>query len=359
MRRTKNLKLPNGFGSIVFLGENRRNPYGILKTVGFDKKGKQIREYVGYAPTWQKAYEILSNYNNTPFELKNKNVTLEEIYDELLVKMEKEVENEETSESNFSGLKSSYNGHLKILAKRKIMSISRKDVQKIIDDSNLKYTGRNYIKILFKRIIEFANDEYNLNINDDIYTKIDLGVKEKSTKHFPFTREEIHKIEEYAEFDDIAKIVTIYLYSGMRPSEPLQIKTSNVFLDEDYMIGGIKTENSIDRIIPIHSKIKKYIAYFYNPDNEYLINYNNKKMSYDYFKDKFDKLMETFDFEKKHTPHDGRHTFATRADDVDVAIPLNITKRLLGHSLNGDVTNSVYIHNNKDKLKYYIERIFY
>ncbi len=34
------MKLPNGFGSIVYLGENRRKPYGALETIGWNEEGK-------------------------------------------------------------------------------------------------------------------------------------------------------------------------------------------------------------------------------------------------------------------------------------------------------------------------------
>jgi len=49
------------------------------------------------------------------------------------------------------------------------------------------------------------------------------------------------------------------LYTGMRSGEIRSIKKENIFLDENYMIGGIKTEAGKGRIIPIHPKIKDLI----------------------------------------------------------------------------------------------------
>ena len=41
MKRTRNLKLPNGFGSVIYLGDNRRRPYAALKTMGWDENKRQ------------------------------------------------------------------------------------------------------------------------------------------------------------------------------------------------------------------------------------------------------------------------------------------------------------------------------
>ena len=43
-----------------------------------------------------------------------------------------------------------------------------------------------------------------------------------------------------------------------------------------------------------------------------------------------------------HRPHDGRHTFATFADAC--GIDENIIKRILGHSLAANITQSIYTH---------------
>ena len=52
--------------------------------------------------------------------------------------------------------------------------------------------------------------------------------------------------------DDInIQIVLILCYTGMRPTELMTLKHSNVHLDERYMLGGIKTKAGKDRVIPI------------------------------------------------------------------------------------------------------------
>jgi len=149
----------------------------------------------------------------------------------------------------------------------------------------------------------------------------------------------------------------IYFYTGLRPSELLEIEIKNIYLEDNYMIGGSKTEAGKNRIIPIHPKIKDLIIYFYNQKNKYLIiNENTKnKLSYDIYQKRFDNFMELLTM--NHTPHDTRHTFATKCDEID--IPLPVIKILMGHSLANDVTNNVYIHMCIEKLSSYIEKIEY
>ena len=45
----KRMRLPNGFGSVYKLSGNRRKPYAVSITMGFDRKGRQVRKIVGYA----------------------------------------------------------------------------------------------------------------------------------------------------------------------------------------------------------------------------------------------------------------------------------------------------------------------
>ena len=112
---------------------------------------------------------------------------------------------------------------------------------------------------------------------------IDIGKKETSDKHKVFLAEEIQKVIEYVQISKMARIITLYLYTGVRPSELLLIKHDDVHLDENYMISGIKNENSKNRIIPIHPDIKDIVTELYNENHEYLFvnEDNNKPMTYD------------------------------------------------------------------------------
>ena len=60
--------------------------------------------------------------------------------------------------------------------------------------------------------------------------------------------------------DPDAQAVLVMIYTGMRPGEFTTIKKDNVYLEERYMIGGIKTAAGKDRIIPIHEGIVPFVA---------------------------------------------------------------------------------------------------
>lgn len=356
MRRTKNLKLPNGFGSIEYLGKNRRKPFVVRKTTGWDSEtGKQIKITIGTAETWLKAYDILKIYNGNPYDLDFKDISLGTIFLDVKSELEVQLSKRKTSESNYKALMSAWNQHLSEFSNTKILNIKRSDIQKLIDNSGLSYTSRNYIKILFSKIIDTANHEYQLKIDSSIF-HLDLGDKEKSNLHVPFSINEIKKIYECVEFNDIAKMIMIYLYTGLRPSELLDIEIENIHINEKYMIGGIKTESGINRIIPINHKIMRFIEYFYNEDNEYLIinKETGKKMTYDMYRNRFEVFMKTLHM--NHKPHDTRHSFATICDGIIDDITIKI---LMGHSLGGDVTHEVYIHKTVEKLLKEIEKIDY
>ena len=262
-KRKRNLKLPNGFGSIIYLGENRRQPYAARITKGWSSNGKQLYEYIGYGEKWENADDILSSYHGNPYNTDNKDITLGEVYDMLEPIMRNNIGVKGMSKSNYVNLTSAYRNYLlDSLGKEKVLNIKKKQIKDIIRESNLRHTGRGYIKNIWTRIIEFCNDELELKIDTNIYN-LDIGEKEKSDKHIPFTTKEILIISELAHSNDTAKLVMIYMYTGLRPSELLLIDKNNVFLEKNYMIGGIKTAAGQNRPIIIHSKVKDYIEYFY------------------------------------------------------------------------------------------------
>ena len=78
MTRKRRLKLPNGYGSIRFLGNNRRNPYGVYPPSEYDTNGKLFTpKAIGYTKTWEDAYALLTVYN---MEKQGKIKTMNNVY---------------------------------------------------------------------------------------------------------------------------------------------------------------------------------------------------------------------------------------------------------------------------------------
>lgn len=133
------------------------------------------------------------------------------------------------------------------------------------------------------------------------------------------------------------------LYSGMRADEMLSIYTANIFLDENYLIGGLKTEAGINRQIPIHPAVKHLYEKYYNSNNEFLfMQPNGNKMDYDYYLYHYQHNFRDLHTELSgHTAHDARHTLRNELRKLNVKDI--IINSIIGHS-NDDVGEDVYSH---------------
>ena len=99
----------------------------------------------------------------------------------------------------------------------------------------------------------------SFNLVDRNYAKfLRLPTETKSELHKPFTEEELQILWKNSD-NYVATIALVLIYTGLRPSELLDIKRDNVFLDKRYMIGGAKTSMGTNRRIPIAKKIYPFI----------------------------------------------------------------------------------------------------
>ena len=137
-----------------------------------------------------------------------------------------------------------------------------------------------------------------------------------------------------------AKLLLIYIYSGLRPSELLLLNKSDVDLVKGVIVGGIKTEAGKNRVVPIHTAIRGYLTYLVNssPNNKALVTLKGKKVTYDYFiKRMFYQLLDELGIEHTDdkgrntlTPHRGRHTFIANA--VGSGIAPEALQAIVGHA---------------------------
>jgi len=135
--------------------------------------------------------------------------------------------------------------------------------------------------------------------------------------------------------DIIDKMILVQCYTGMRPTEMLIVKKSDVRLEEHYFTGGIKTKAGKNRIIPIHPKIEPIIREAMSDGmSGTLFHVNGCECIYQtynkYFKKKF----------KEYTPHECRHTFITFCDGKLTVAAIDA---IIGHS-SGRLAESVYTH---------------
>ncbi len=337
----KRMKLPNNFGSVYKLSGKRRKPYVACISEGYNKYGKRLRKIIGYAESYEKGLDMLSEYRKNPYDLDFKNITFEDVFYKLEKELENLVDKEKMSKSNLKNIRAVFNNQLLKIHNKPLLELKTREMQDIIDNSNVGKTTRGYIKTTCSKVFEYAIIELEMPFNSNPADKLKIGEKEKSEKHFPFTDEERDILWKNTN-NDIVKMILIYLYSSMRPNELLKIKISNIHLEEEYMIGGSKTKAGKNRIIPIHKKILPFIKYFYNPDNEYLIN-----IKYDSYAKEFKKIILLLNLNPAHTPYNTRHDFATRIKRLN--INEYIIKRIMGHSIT-DITEGTYTHRSIKEL---------
>lgn len=340
------MKLPNGYGSVTKLSGKRRNKFIVYVTTGWDNAtGKQIREIVGYAKKREDGLKMLSDYHGNPYNLDYKNLTFSYVWEnDILKKLKKQVDEKKMSESNLRCLSLSYKNHCTSLYNDNLLDLKYKKIQKVVDDSNLGYTGKGYIKTVCKKIFDCAINDYELPIINNPANKIYIGDKKQSDKHIPFNEEEM-KVLWGMQYNDLIKAIIIFTYTGLRPNELFITEKENIHLEENYFITGSKTEAGKNRIIPIHPKIKHLIKYFYEKDEKLPFQIIFKKFNYSKFSREFNKLKIELNF--NHTPYDGRHTFITKMKKAGANE--YILKRIVGHSID-DITEKVYTHRDIKEL---------
>lgn len=348
------MRNPNGYGGINYLGKNRRNPFRVRITTGWEydeETGKTKQKYatLGYYPTRKAAMMALADYNKNPFDIDKTNVTFKELYEKWAN------ENYKTfSTSNLRSYRSAFS-LCKPLHDLKIRDVKKDPMQDLLNELGERYSRpvMDKVKSVFRIVFKTALENDVIEKDYSQFVKVNNFVAAKEI-HMPFTVAEINllwnNINLEFDYDGVLHkpidTILIMCYTGMRPGELLDMKTENIHLDEKYMVGGLKTEAGKDRIIPIHSEIMPLIEQRYDPNSKFLINLSSESDEYNqYRKYFFNPVIKHF--KMKHLPHDGRHTFASFADR-SMANPLSI-KRIIGHKSN-DITKDVYTHKTIEEL---------
>lgn len=337
------IRLPNGYGSVFKLSGNRRKPWIARKTKGYDDTGKQLYEVIGYYAKREEALQSLAEYNSNPYDINTSKVTFAEVY-------------EKWSEKKYKGIEHP-NGYIaafktsEAIHDMRFVDIKAHHLQGVVDKSGKNYPTLKNLKILFNQLFKYAMEA---DIVGKDYSKfVDIGKNTLGTSRKPFTQKEIDKLFEFLEVYENIEMVLVPIYSGVRPGELVKLKTANVDLEQDIIIGGIKTPAGKDRIIPISSKIRPMIEERVKLGHEYLFaDKDGKKISYDRYRDWFNILMAQLNF--KHNPHDCRHTFATlmgnaKADTVSL-------QKIIGHASYVTTANT-YTHKDIEELKKAVDLI--
>lgn len=334
------MKNPNSYGGIIYLGKNRRKPYAVRITQGYKRDGTQIRKYVGYYETRKEAMIALSEYHLNP-EAIRKIPTLQDLYNIFITNIQNK-----RSDKTYQMYVSTYQ-YVEQYARYEITDIKKSHVQDVINDlanEGKSYSLCNKVKILMSQIFQLAMDDDYITKN---YAKNIILPEPDEIDKSIFTPDEIKKLFKAVDSDFNATLPLLLIYTCMRPSELLEIRKFNIYLDKGYMIGGLKTKAGKNRIIPINKKILPYIKEWMDSKSEFLIHRDNSQMTYSYFnKSVYYKILELAGV-RPLSPHKCRKTGLSMLKKAKV--DSTYIKLIAGHATQ-DVTDNYYINVSPETL---------
>lgn len=193
---------------------------------------------------------------------------------------------------------------------------------------------------------------YNRTIEQDPSELIDMPKKER---HLPEVLS-VEEIDAMIEQIDLSSpqghrnraIIEMLYGSGLRVSELTDLKLSDIYLDEGYML--IKGKGSKQRLVPISPESDKWFRYWLQ-DRCHLdikpkagdiafLNRNGGQLTRMMIFTIIRRLAEAAGIKKTISPHTLRHSFATHL--LQNGADLRIIQQLLGHE---DITTTeIYTH---------------
>lgn len=366
---------PNGSGTVVKLSGRRRKPF--CAKVTLDERnltnGEKKRLVIGTFETYQEALNALSLYSLTVNNTISKKEAMEidpEVYQKVQDKMSKKVPtfldiyyvldkdefsllSPQTQNSMHGAIK-----HLKKLHYLKIDQITLRMIQDVFDEDGSNHSTQVHMKTICTKVFRYAVVNQCIERNDDYTSYIRIAKYEESDMHRPYTINEILALKK-ADTPE-AHIMLIFIYTGVRINELLNIKRDNIHIDEkcdddgterliSYMITGSKTKAGKNRIVPIHDDIKQYVIDELLKPEKRLVDVTYANFTTRTVLIKVNKLLNTH-----HTMHDTRKTFATLCQMNNLNV--YIRKKVLGHRMN-DITFDVYTNESKNRLWTEINKI--
>lgn len=334
---------PNGYGSVTRLKGHRARPYVVRVSV-YDEHGNARQKAVGYAETKEKAMLLLAQYHESPWEVNRDTITFNELYQKWL-----EVKAPNLGESNQKKLRVAYRWCSPIYG-MKYRMIKSYHMQKCINECPRGYQSKAAIQVLFKHLDEFA---FEMDIINKMYSQlVVINESVPASTRKPFSEGEIDLLWKHSDSRNV-QIILIYLYTGFRINELLQMKTEQVDLKERTFTGGEKTAAGKNRVVPIHHRILPFVENFVNDGQEYFLHTEDGsryKLSRFYTK-VWDDTMKYVRITGK-TTHSCRHTFETRLDNAGAN--RKCIDMLMGHT-SKDIGNRIYNHKTLGQLRETIE----
>lgn len=377
-RRKKYPKLPNGFGSIKYLGSGRRNPYAVHPpTKEFDLNGiPQTPKALCYVDDWMKGFAVLTAYKAGTYTPGMENTlnldhakssgndliqriladynqvtradvaqpknqkTFAEVYEEFYDWKYEQDKSRSYSTTTKNSTRAAFR-NCAALHDKPFASLRYEDLQAVLDNCTLKHASQELILGLMHQMYAYAEI---LELCDKDYSEhVKIKIPDDDEHGVAFTDEELKTFWK-SQDDQTAEMMLIMCYSGFRINE---YRNLEINFKDGYFRGGSKTAAGKNRIVPIHSAIVPLVKKRISRDGKLL------SVTAGAFRAQMGEYLALHNI-PDHTPHDCRHTFSRLCEKYGVRE--NDRKRMLGHAFN-DITNDIYGHRDLIDLKKEIEKI--
>ena len=233
------------------------------------------------------------------------------------------------------------------------LNCSKEDVQRFLYEETKEAEARSQARRIsgLKSFFNFLIFEgYRKNSPIDLIESPKLGRKLPTV----LSLSEIERLLDYIDLSHAqghrnrAIIETLY-GSGLRVSELVDLKISDLYFDENMML--INGKGDKQRLVPLGAFAKKFIQLYIdnvrvlnkisNEDRDTLfLNRNGKKLTRAMIFTIVRQLGQVIGIEKKISPHTFRHSFATHL--LENGADLRTIQTLMGHE--SITTTEVYMH---------------
>lgn len=372
--------LPNGYGSIRYLGKGRKNPYAVHPPaeVSFEKNRYVRPKALCYVDDWYVGFAVLNAFHAGTYhpgdEVKFKQYrpmsdyavdefcrrmmsdftsymytekadeegkeTFSQVYEMYYKWKYGENAKKKLSKQSMASTRAAYKNCL-VLHNKYFADLRYKDLQDCIDGCPLKSASIENMVSLIKQMYKYA---IMFDICEKNYSDLLISPSSDDEHGVPFSDEELDILWRHKD-DDIIAFILVMCYSGYRIAA---YKNMEVNTESWYFRGGVKTAAGKDRIVPVHTCIQELVKRLIRSHGCILDISTNK------FRNSMYASVEALGMHR-HTPHDCRHTFSRLCEKYKVNE--NDRKRMMGHSFGEDITNGIYGHRTLEELREEIEKI--
>lgn len=234
---------------------------------------------------------------------------------------------------------------------RKLGEIKRKDIEALLEKFKIK-APKGYrvdfrnIKASFNMAVEWGY------LNECPCNHIRLA-KAQQLKPVFITQDEFDKIKNKIEIVVIRDIAELCFYTGLRLSEAVNLKCSNVNLkDKIITIGdtGFTSKTRTQRFVPMNEKVYQLLnsRISKKEKNKYVFAKNfGRPYTGDYISKKFKEAVRKAGLDEAIHYHTLRHSSASNL--INKGVSLYTVQRILGHQ--NISTTQIYSHINLDEMR--------